>query len=158
MKLTLAQIKRRYFNKVYAAAPTEPCACGCGQLIKTKDKYGRDRKYISGHNGRKYEDPTEYKRAWNHANRPQRRTYARTRVHKLKEALIHAAGGKCECCGLPFTGCSALFDFHHRDPSQKEFSLNNRTLNAYGIVRIRNEAKKCSLLCANCHRMVHWNW
>lgn len=64
MALTQKEIKQRYFDKVYAEAPLVECACGCGEQIKSKDRYGRDKRFVSGHNGRKYEDPKEYKRAY----------------------------------------------------------------------------------------------
>lgn len=42
--------------------PVKLCKCGCGRTIPAKDRYGRSHDYISGHNGRKYADPTQYKR------------------------------------------------------------------------------------------------
>jgi hypothetical protein len=157
--LTKKEIKKRYFDKVYESAPMISCACGCGELVKSKDHYGRDRQFINGHNGRKYDDPTEYKRAWNHRNRDQRQSYKRRRTHQLKAQLIMDMGGKCGLCGLDFDGeCSAIFDFHHRDPMAKMFSLNNASLTKYSIQNIRDEMEKCDLLCANCHRLLHWNW
>lgn len=61
--LTAKEIKKRYFKKVYDNAKFVECECGCGSIIKNKDKYGRNKRFISGHNNRKYSDPTEYKRA-----------------------------------------------------------------------------------------------
>lgn len=34
---------------------------------------------------------------------------------------IEYKGGKCEHCG--YTGCPAVFEFHHVDPSQKDFQI-----------------------------------
>jgi hypothetical protein len=159
MKLTKKQIKQRYFDKVYKNAPMVLCACGCGESIKSRDKYGRDRKYISGHNGRKYDDPRQYKREWSYRNRPAARVYKKQWVHKFKKELILMAGNKCSLCGLPFDGeCTALFDFHHLNPKEKLFNVNNTSLNRYSKEKVRKEADKCELLCANCHRLVHWNW
>jgi hypothetical protein len=62
-------------------------------------------------------------------------------------------------CGLDFDGeCTAIFDFHHRDASEKLFNLNKNSINRYSLPVIREEAAKCDLLCANCHRLVHWDW
>ena len=159
MKLTKKEIKQHYFDKVYKNAPMVPCACGCGILIKSKDKYGRDKRYISGHNGRKYDDPKQYKREWNHRNKKSRQAYKKTWIHNLKRKLIIEAGEKCSLCGLPFDGdCTAIFDFHHVNPEKKLFNLNNASLNRYNKEKIKAEAKKCELLCANCHRLIHWNW
>jgi len=159
MVLTKKEIKHRYFDRVYREAPMVECACGCGMLIKSKDKYGRDKHYVNGHNGRKYTDPTEYKREWSHRNRGKQYTYKQQWIHARKAMLIMEAGGVCTLCGLPFDGeCTSLFDFHHRDPGDKLFNLNNTALNRYSLKKILEEAAKCDLLCANCHRLIHWDW
>jgi hypothetical protein len=159
MKLSNKEIKQRYFDRVYSEAPVVSCLCGCGASIKSKDRYARDAKFINGHNGRKYDDPREYKRAWNHRNRKHRRLKKQQWIKSLKKDLILLAGAKCNLCGLDFDGeCTAIFDFHHREPSLKRFALNNNSLNKYRKSRILEEAGKCDLLCANCHRLIHWDW
>ena len=159
MKLTKQEIKKRYFDAVYNRAPMIPCACGCGTLIKSKDKYARDKKFVNGHNNRKYDDPTEYKRAWNHRNRSKRQAYKMQRLHAFKVELIINAGGKCVLCGLEFDGdCTAIFDFHHKNPKDKVFNINVGSLNKHNKPAVKKEAKKCELVCANCHRLIHWDW
>lgn len=151
------QIKQRYFQRVYEEAPLVPCACGCGELMKNKDKYGRDKKFINGHNSRKYDDPGQHKREWNHRNRQQRFAYKTRRVHQIKADLISASGGGCTECGLEFDGnCVSLFEFHHKDPSTKLFSLSYAGLSNNSKAKVQEEVKKCVLLCANCHRLLHW--
>lgn len=61
-------------------------------------------------------------------------------------------GGKCARCG--YDKCLAALDFHHHDPSAKEFGISHRGV-TYAIERLKKEAEKCILLCANCHREVH---
>ena len=72
------------------------------------------------------------------------------RRKKNKELLVESKGGKCERCG--YDKCIAALEFHHLDPSTKEFSL---TGNTYGLARQMKEAEKCILVCANCHREIH---
>ena len=145
--------KQRYFQKVYDNAPLIDCACGCGQKIKSKDRYARDKKYISGHNGRKYKDPKQFKREWNHRNRPARYTYKVTRLHKLKVELIGRLGNCCSLCGIKYDGKNApIFDFHHL--SNKDFNVGS-ALNHKSKEVIYNEVDKCQLLCSNCHRIHH---
>jgi len=48
----------------------------------------------------------------------------------------------------------AAFDFHHIDPKQKDFTITNEIANK-PFKELENEVKKCILLCANCHRVVH---
>jgi len=159
MTLTKKEIKQRYFDQVYKEASMVPCACGCGQLVKSKDHYGRDRSFINGHNGRKYDNPTQYKREWSHRDRSARQIYKMNRIHKIKSDLILSAGGRCCLCGLPFDGeCTSIFDFHHTNPDDKCFNLNNASINKYNLEEIAEEAAKCELLCAVCHRLVHWDF
>lgn len=43
-------------------------------------------------------------------------------------------------------------EFHHLDPSKKEFTLSKR--GARSLERLRAEVDKCVLLCSNCHAEV----
>lgn len=131
------------------------CACGCGSELEPIDKYGRSRKFISGHNGRKYSDPTQYKREWNHRNRPARQEYKKLYHQARKIKLINLKGGKCFECELGYNGKNAcIFHLHHREPHKKEFSIGNQLVNKAWKILLE-EAEKCDLLCANCHEMKH---
>ena len=59
--------------------------------------------------------------------------------------------GACRICG--YDRDMAALQFHHLDPSQKEFSLAMNGVTR-GIESMRREASKCILLCANCHAEV----
>jgi hypothetical protein len=50
-------------------------------------------------------------------------------------------------CG--YDRCIINLVFHHVDPAQKSFSLNMGTTKALDTYRA--EARKCVLVCANCH-------
>lgn len=67
------------------------------------------------------------------------------------DLLIDERGGQCERCG--YSKCRAALEWHHRDPSEKEFSIGNRR--GKNIEELRTETNKCLLLCANCHREEH---
>jgi hypothetical protein len=45
-------------------------------------------------------------------------------------------------------------ELHHTDPSTKDFNLAN-TGATPSFEKYLNEADKCILLCANCHREEH---
>ena len=64
-----------------------------------------------------------------------------------------ARGGKCERCG--YDTCIKALEFHHLDPSQKDFTISN---DHFRLIDAVNESKKCVLLCANCHRELHDNY
>lgn len=69
---------------------------------------------------------------------------------RIKQALIVAFGNECYLCHRSFP--DYVYDFHHIDPSTKEFSIANG--NTKSKERISNEAHKCIMLCSNCHRWV----
>jgi transposase-like protein len=69
----------------------------------------------------------------------------------LKEVLIADAGGCCTLCG--YDRCRAALQFHHLDPSTKLFEVSGRGVTR-SLERAREEARKCVLLCANCHAEV----
>lgn len=61
-------------------------------------------------------------------------------------------GGKCEKCG--YDKYLGALDFHHLNPSQKDFTIGNRD---FKLKECIEESKKCIMLCANCHREIHAN-
>lgn len=79
------------------------------------------------------------------------------RRHQKKLELINLLDGKCVRCGLepsskwPVT----CFEFHHTDPSEKETHIAN-FINRGQWTKALNEIKKCTVLCANCHRVEHF--
>jgi len=58
----------------------------------------------------------------------------------------------CETCGEPHIAC---LDFHHRNPKEKLFVIAD--YRQYGVEKILNEIAKCQILCANCHRKLHYD-
>lgn len=74
------------------------------------------------------------------------------RREKLKAMAIEYKGGKCSKCG--YDKCDAALDFHHLDPSQKEFALSKRG-NTRAWSKMIPELDKCILVCSNCHREIH---
>jgi transposase len=68
---------------------------------------------------------------------------------KLK--LIEGAGGSCVLCG--YDKHASALHFHHLDPSEKRYPLS-RAGHTRNFAEALVEAKKCILLCANCHAEV----
>ena len=96
---------------------------------------------------------------------PDHRKYA-DRAEYLKKAvvlrrkavrirLIEYKGGQCILCG--YSKCIDALDLHHKDASQKDFGISSGGLTR-SWERVKAEADKCVLLCANCHREVHANY
>jgi transposase len=73
------------------------------------------------------------------------------RRRKVKAILTAEAGGACAICG--YDRYVGALQFHHRDPSVKEFGLSDDGFYR-SLERARAEARKCVLLCSNCHAEV----
>lgn len=71
---------------------------------------------------------------------------------RVKIALCTAFGNHCWLCGKEYP--VYVYDFHHRDPSKKDFGISAKGLN-HRKEETYKEACKCVLLCSNCHRIVH---
>jgi hypothetical protein len=67
---------------------------------------------------------------------------------KLK--LVMAHGNKCLDCG--FEGPPFVFDFDHRDLSEKSFGIGANGFSRKYELQYE-ESLKCDLVCANCHRV-----
>lgn len=78
--------------------------------------------------------------------------YTVERQRRIKRSLLDYKGGKCEKCG--YKKCDAALEFHHKDPTKKDFRIS-RYKNREFDETIKKELDKCMLLCANCHREVH---
>ena len=80
-------------------------------------------------------------------------TYQRNRARQRKAMLVQLFGGCCEDCGT--TGHPVIFDFDHKDPKEKKFDVTNR-MGSRRWEEVYEEAQKCRLLCADCHRLRTW--
>ena len=73
------------------------------------------------------------------------------RRRKIKRLLVEEAGGKCLLCG--YNRHLEALQFHHLEPGEKLFHLGQGG-QSRSLARCRAEARKCALLCANCHAEV----
>lgn len=67
---------------------------------------------------------------------------------RIKRILVEEAGGACLICG--YDRCIAALQFHHRDRRKKRFALSRKGATR-SLEAVRAEARKCDLLCSNCH-------
>jgi hypothetical protein len=74
------------------------------------------------------------------------------RRKKMRKLVVEYKGGKCTLCD--YSECIDALDLHHRIASDKEFGISAGGFSR-SWDRIKAEADKCVLLCANCHREVH---
>jgi 5-methylcytosine-specific restriction endonuclease McrA len=73
------------------------------------------------------------------------------RRRKLKAIVVQEAGGACALCG--YDAYIGALEFHHVDPAAKRFGLAQGGLTR-SLEAVRAEARKCVLLCSNCHAEV----
>lgn len=74
------------------------------------------------------------------------------RRNKVKEMAVEYKGGKCSVCG--YDRCADALEFHHLDPSQKDFGISSKRYTR-SWVKVKEELDKCILVCSNCHREIH---
>lgn len=82
-----------------------------------------------------------------HVNERQRNSKKR-----IKRACVVALGDRCIRCLNTFPDC--CYDFHHLDPTIKDKKISG--IMRLDIKKLWEELEKCILLCANCHRIVHY--
>lgn len=99
-------------------------------------------------NGKNYTGSKKYK-----CRQCSRDSVNKNRRLKRKK-LVDYAGGECRICG--YKKYVGALQFHHKDPSQKDFTLSTRIFGKSMKV-LKQEVDKCILLCANCHAEVHAN-
>ena len=68
-----------------------------------------------------------------------------------KDTLVEEHGGKCRRCG--YNKSIRILHFHHLDPTLKDFEIADRL--SSNLTFLREECKKCILLCPNCHGELH---
>lgn len=74
------------------------------------------------------------------------------RRKEAKRILVKEFGGMCSLCG--YSKCLGALHFHHVNPQEKEFSISHKGM-TISLDKLRIEAAKCILICANCHAEKH---
>jgi len=88
---------------------------------------------------------------WYEKNKIKANAYRSRCQRSLKQKCVDYKGGKCSICG--YDKCVAALDFHHINPKEKEFAFHGLTAS---WKKAEKELNKCALLCANCHRELHY--
>lgn len=61
---------------------------------------------------------------------------------------------ECQLCG--YSRCIEALEFHHKDSSEKDFNISQARTSRRNRSVVLSELKKCILVCANCHREIHY--
>ena len=107
-----------------------------------------------------YKDP-EQRKAYH--KEQSRKYYLANKEKVLAGVKVQRAIGKARWDTfkrtLKCTKCEqnhpAALDFHHTDPSQKE-NLVSKLVSNGCFAAAMEEVQKCIVLCANCHRIHHY--
>ena len=73
--------------------------------------------------------------------------------HERKEFLVKMLGGHCKNCG--YNKSLKALSFHHLHPENKKFDISNNGNLMRNWSEVITEAKKCELLCLNCHAEIN---
>ncbi|MCT0253010.1 MULTISPECIES: hypothetical protein [unclassified Synechocystis] len=150
----------------------------CTKCHKTKPlfEFHRDARLKTGFTSRCKVCTCEYKRAYyeseegkakvkayNQRNAKRRSEYSRLYSQKYRDSQFKNQrklefclykGGFCSECGFEATEDTiAAFDFHHINPSEKEYTPSDMLMLRKD--KVFKELDKCVLLCSNCHRILH---
>jgi len=72
---------------------------------------------------------------------------------KRKEWREYKSTLSCTQCGAAHP---AIIDFHHVDRNDLEKKKVHQLVKEGKYSQAHEEIKKCLILCANCHRILHW--
>jgi len=75
------------------------------------------------------------------------------KVRSRNKKIVDKHKSKTGCGKCGFNGHPVALEMHHIKPDQKSFRVGSL---AVCLERLREEMKKCKVLCANCHRILHY--
>ena len=111
-----------------------------------------------------YKDPVkrraynrDYQKKWYAQNGKNRKQQVRERKRNIKQRMQDYKRTLC-CMECGFSGAESpwALEFNHRDPSTKREIVSYLVSHGYGWSTIMEEVAKCDVLCANCHRKLHF--
>ena len=89
---------------------------------------------------------------WRENNPETVKKWVNNRTKERKAYFVSIKGGKCARCNGVFP--NVCFDFHHNINGDK--TLVNFGWANLSIKRLKEEVNKCIMVCANCHRQIHY--
>jgi hypothetical protein len=86
--------------------------------------------------------------------RKRKRNQDKVRCKRKRNQLVVAEYKQSHPCSVCGESRLACLDFHHVT-GEKESTINGLVQKSRGVRRLGAEMKKCIVLCANCHRVIH---
>lgn len=75
------------------------------------------------------------------------------KARELKQSFLDYKGNACIVC--KYDKCIGALEFHHVDPSTKNFSIGT-FYDEEKLKKVFDELDKCVVLCSNCHKEHHY--
>jgi hypothetical protein len=95
-----------------------------------------------------------YRRQWYSKNKKSEIAHVRRRKLEIKEWFKdYKKILSCIKCG---ENHPATLEFHHKSGLTKDRDVAIMVNDGCSKEKIMNEIRKCQVLCANCHRKIHW--
>jgi len=130
--------------------------CGVEWLIR-KDR--KTPQYCRVCRVKEERNPMHKKTPWNkgessdYEEKEYKRNYYNQQRWDKKKKLIQHMGNKCWRCGMKNLPI-CVWQWHHFDPKNKQIALSQVITHSW--TKILEEAKKCVLVCSNCHKIIHY--
>lgn len=96
----------------------------------------------------------EYNRIWAKNNKPKMARFLR--LWRRKRSFFVMNLKKDKCCIVCGESDIACLDFHHRNKADKKYSIQSLAGSTRDNNKVLDEVKKCDVVCANCHRKIHY--
>jgi hypothetical protein len=132
--------------------------------MNEEERKAYNKKYYKEHKEEHREEKKVYNKKYREEHKEEQKKYReehkedhkkrqKERIRIFKKFCVEYKGSKCNCCGLK-TDQLEVYDFHHLNRDEKEFSVG-KMCHADKQMVIK-ELDKCILVCSNCHRTIEY--
>jgi len=97
------------------------------------------------------EQQRKFQQEWFQKNKERLTKKQQSDRIETKQKYATMLGNECEICGENDIKCLI---FHHDNPKEKEDAVSF-LIRTSCYDKMKKEAKKCMLVCSNCHRIIH---
>lgn len=85
--------------------------------------------------------------------RREQKNKTQENLRKNKIAFVRRVKRRFGCRICKYKKCLNALEFHHLNSATKKMTITKATQNSKTF--LKNEIRKCILVCANCHREIH---
>lgn len=101
------------------------------------------------------EQKVDYRKVYYQKNKEKLAEYQRQKRREVAKWFADFKSDKaCVTCGESHPAC---LDFHHKEGNDKDMDVGYMVRQKLSMERIMSEIAKCDIVCANCHRKLHYD-